>query len=133
MKIPPLGLLKYWSNYYSFKNHLPLQDAKIPIKDQLIASNDAILYKEPESKIMSRSGDECVVSLCDQWYLGNLTPNFRFLSICFKNIIKTKQSRNLEPERTLVFIIDYTSSPLGLFLEFERMSVLRILIQFDQV
>ena len=50
-----------------------VQDAKIPIKDQLIASNDAILYKEPESKIMSRSGDECVVSLCDQWYLGNLT------------------------------------------------------------
>ena len=71
------------------KNHLPLQDAKIPIKDQLIASNDAILYKEPESKIMSRSGDECVVSLCDQWYLGNLTPNFRFLSISLKNFIKT--------------------------------------------
>ena len=88
------------------KNHLPLQDAKIPIKDQLIASNDAILYKEPESKIMSRSGDECVVSLCDQWYLVNLTRNFRFLSICSKNIIKTKQSRNLEPESNLVFIID---------------------------
>ena len=24
---------------------------------------------EPEKKIVSRSGDECVVALCDQWYL----------------------------------------------------------------
>ena len=70
------------------KNHLPLQDAKIPIKDQLIASNDAILYKEPESKIMSRSGDECVVSLCDQWYLGNLTQ-LPFPVNLLINLVKT--------------------------------------------
>ncbi len=24
---------------------------------------------EPEKKVMSRSGDECVVALTDQWYL----------------------------------------------------------------
>jgi leucyl-tRNA synthetase len=24
---------------------------------------------EPEKQVMSRSGDECVVALCDQWYL----------------------------------------------------------------
>lgn len=23
---------------------------------------------EPEKKVISRSGDECVVALCDQWY-----------------------------------------------------------------
>jgi hypothetical protein len=24
-------------------------------------------YVEPEKKVVSRSGDECVVALCDQW------------------------------------------------------------------
>jgi leucyl-tRNA synthetase len=57
-----------------------VQDAKIPIRDQLLASNDAILYKEPESKIMSRSGDECVVSLCDQWYLDYGEADWRKLT-----------------------------------------------------
>ena len=26
-----------------------------------------MLYKEPEKLVISRSGDECVVALCDQW------------------------------------------------------------------
>ncbi|RCN27815.1 hypothetical protein ANCCAN_26447 [Ancylostoma caninum] len=26
-------------------------------------------YVEPEKKVISRSGDECVVALCDQWYV----------------------------------------------------------------
>nr|CAD1818243.1 unnamed protein product [Ananas comosus var. bracteatus] len=29
----------------------------------------AVLYSEPEKKVMSRSGDECVVALTDQWYI----------------------------------------------------------------
>ena len=29
--------------------------------------NEAVMYMEPEKLIMSRSGDECVVALCDQW------------------------------------------------------------------
>jgi leucyl-tRNA synthetase len=29
-----------------------------------------MIYYEPESVVMSRSGDECVVALTDQWYLG---------------------------------------------------------------
>lgn len=28
-----------------------------------------IKYMEPEKQVMSRSGEECVVALCDQWYL----------------------------------------------------------------
>lgn len=34
-----------------------------------ILQNEAVVYKEPEKLIVSRSGDECVVALCDQWYL----------------------------------------------------------------
>ena len=34
-----------------------------------VASNDAFVYNEPEGSVISRSGDECIVSLEDQWYI----------------------------------------------------------------
>lgn len=43
--------------------------AKPKIREQLISEGKARIYSEPEKKVMSRSGDECVVALCDQWYL----------------------------------------------------------------
>merc|ERR1719322_120924 len=46
-----------------------VQEAKPLLKDALVNSKDAVLYMEPEKQIVSRSGDECVVALCDQWYL----------------------------------------------------------------
>ena len=33
----------------------------------LCVQNEAVIYMEPEKRILSRSGDECVVALCDQW------------------------------------------------------------------
>lgn len=47
-----------------------IQDVKKMIQKDLINKEDAVLYMEPEKKIISRSGDECVVALCDQWYLN---------------------------------------------------------------
>ena len=29
--------------------------------------NEAVIYMEPEKQVISRSADECVVALCDQW------------------------------------------------------------------
>lgn len=46
-----------------------VQDAKPLIKEVLIQTGQAVKYSEPENKVMSRSGDECVVALTDQWYL----------------------------------------------------------------
>merc|ERR1719223_1965542 len=46
-----------------------VQDAKPLIKDTLVQAGDAVNYMEPEKTVISRSGDECVVALCDQWYL----------------------------------------------------------------
>ncbi|KAL7748413.1 cytosolic leucyl tRNA synthetase [Sorochytrium milnesiophthora] len=46
-----------------------VQEAKPLIKELLVARGEAIVYSEPEKEIISRSGDECVVNLCDQWYL----------------------------------------------------------------
>ncbi|CAF4092493.1 unnamed protein product, partial [Rotaria sp. Silwood1] len=46
-----------------------IADAKKFIRDDLIVSKEACIYYEPENKIKSRSGDECVVALCDQWFI----------------------------------------------------------------
>ncbi|QRV97774.1 Isoleucyl-tRNA synthetase [Ceratobasidium sp. AG-Ba] len=48
---------------------MSVQDAKPKVRDELIAGGEAFAYSEPEGWVMSRSGDECVVSLEDQWYL----------------------------------------------------------------
>mmetsp|Transcript_23198 Transcript_23198/g.69557 ORF Transcript_23198/g.69557 Transcript_23198/m.69557 type:complete len:1127 (-) Transcript_23198:68-3448(-) len=44
-------------------------DAKPVVKGELVASGDALLYFEPESPIISRSGEECIVAHTEQWYL----------------------------------------------------------------
>uniref|UniRef100_K3WQ54 leucine--tRNA ligase n=1 Tax=Globisporangium ultimum (strain ATCC 200006 / CBS 805.95 / DAOM BR144) TaxID=431595 RepID=K3WQ54_GLOUD len=44
-------------------------DAKPLARQELLDAHDAIPYWEPESLVMSRSGDECVVAQLDQWYL----------------------------------------------------------------
>ncbi|VDM96609.1 unnamed protein product [Thelazia callipaeda] len=43
---------------------------KHKIQADLIESGEAVSFVEPEKKVISRSGDECVVALCDQWYLN---------------------------------------------------------------
>ena len=35
----------------------------------MINNNEAETYYEPEGLVVSRSGDECIVALCDQWYI----------------------------------------------------------------
>ncbi|XP_056450421.1 leucine--tRNA ligase, cytoplasmic [Gadus chalcogrammus] len=46
-----------------------VQDVKKPIQKMMVERGEAAVYMEPEKQIMSRSGDQCVVALCDQWYL----------------------------------------------------------------
>lgn len=46
-----------------------IQDVKKLLQKYLIDRKEAVIYYEPEKTIVSRSGDECVVALCDQWYL----------------------------------------------------------------
>uniref|UniRef100_V9KA46 Leucine--tRNA ligase, cytoplasmic n=1 Tax=Callorhinchus milii TaxID=7868 RepID=V9KA46_CALMI len=46
-----------------------VQDVKKPIQRMMIDKGEAMIYMEPEKQVMSRSADECVVALCDQWYL----------------------------------------------------------------
>jgi len=46
-----------------------VQEAKPEIRAELLTAGQAVVYQEPEKAVVSRSGEECVVSLCDQWYL----------------------------------------------------------------
>ncbi|KAH7320131.1 hypothetical protein B0I35DRAFT_373646 [Stachybotrys elegans] len=43
--------------------------AKPKVRKQLVDAGEAFAYSEPERKVVSRSGDDCIVSLMDQWYL----------------------------------------------------------------
>ncbi|XP_078041330.1 leucyl-tRNA synthetase [Augochlora pura] len=54
-----------------------VQEAKKEIQKELINDGKAVLYYEPEKKVMSRSNDECVVALCDQWYLDYGEENWK--------------------------------------------------------
>ncbi|KAJ2081798.1 cytosolic leucyl tRNA synthetase [Coemansia sp. RSA 988] len=46
----------------------PVQEAKPKVRELLISQAEAFAYAEPEGVVISRSGDDCVVALCDQWY-----------------------------------------------------------------
>mmetsp|Transcript_28742 Transcript_28742/g.68650 ORF Transcript_28742/g.68650 Transcript_28742/m.68650 type:complete len:1574 (-) Transcript_28742:8-4729(-) len=63
-----LGFYEGKMNLGEYKG-LSVQDAKPKVKAAMIASGDAYAYAEPEKEVWSRSGNECVVALTDQWYL----------------------------------------------------------------
>lgn len=44
---------------------MKVQDAKPLVRKDLINKGEALPYFEPENPVISRNGDECVVSLCD--------------------------------------------------------------------
>ncbi|KAH0956365.1 hypothetical protein HN011_009416 [Eciton burchellii] len=46
-----------------------VQEVKKLIQKKMIDDGTALIYYEPEKTVVSRSNDECVVALCDQWYL----------------------------------------------------------------
>lgn len=65
----------YLKGFYDGKMLVPphvgkkVNEVRKPIQKQLIEASQAILYMEPEKQVVSRSGDECVVARCEQWYL----------------------------------------------------------------
>eukprot|EP00923_Selenidium_pygospionis_P038391 GHVN01066984.1.p1 GENE.GHVN01066984.1~~GHVN01066984.1.p1 ORF type:complete len:963 (+),score=79.61 GHVN01066984.1:2247-5135(+) len=44
-------------------------EVKNLVRTDLLSAGLAVKYWEPEKKVVSRSGDTCVVALCNQWYL----------------------------------------------------------------
>lgn len=54
-----------------------IQNVKKTIQKNMIDAGDALIYMEPEKQVLSRSSDECVVALCDQWYLDYGEENWK--------------------------------------------------------
>lgn len=47
---------------------MKVEDAKTKVRNDMIEQDEAFIYSEPEGLVISRSSDECVVSLQDQWF-----------------------------------------------------------------
>lgn len=45
--------------------NMKVQDAKPIVRKQMIDNGEAAVYYEPENEVVSRTGDDCVVALCD--------------------------------------------------------------------
>ncbi|XP_043263224.1 leucine--tRNA ligase, cytoplasmic [Colletes gigas] len=54
-----------------------VQDVKKQIQKELVDEGTAVIYYEPEKTVISRSNDECVVALCNQWYLDYGEENWK--------------------------------------------------------
>lgn len=46
----------------------PATDDQYSLCEEIKAGN-VFPFAEPEGRVVSRSGDECIVALCDQWYI----------------------------------------------------------------
>lgn len=56
MKVGPVGV--------------KVEHAKVQVKQEMNANGQAVNYYEPEKQVVSRTGDDCIVALCDQWLLN---------------------------------------------------------------
>ncbi|KAG8986294.1 cytosolic leucyl tRNA synthetase [Tulasnella sp. 427] len=56
---------------------LSVQEAKPKVRASMIEQGLAFAYCEPEGLVVSRSGDECVVALLDQYYLDYGEPKWK--------------------------------------------------------
>ncbi|CAD5211186.1 unnamed protein product [Bursaphelenchus okinawaensis] len=80
------------------------EEVKKLIQNELIASNEAAKYMEPEKLIISRSGDECVVALCDQWYLDYGLESWKNKA---KEAVDEMNTFGDEVRRNLIHTIDW--------------------------
>lgn len=55
----------------------PVQTVKRIIEQEMVAAGNAHFYAEPEKLVVSRTGEECVVTLCDQYFIKYGEPLWR--------------------------------------------------------
>lgn len=88
-----------------------VQDVKKTIQKKMIDTGDALIYMEPEKQVMSRSSDECVVALCDQWYLDYGEENWKKqTSQCLKNLETFCEETRRNFEATLDWLQEHACS-----------------------
>uniref|UniRef100_A0A2K5PS35 Leucine--tRNA ligase, cytoplasmic n=1 Tax=Cebus imitator TaxID=2715852 RepID=A0A2K5PS35_CEBIM len=88
-----------------------VQDVKKTIQKKMIDTGDALIYMEPEKQVMSRSSDECVVALCDQWYLDYGEENWKKqTSQCLKSLETFCEETRRNFEATLAWLQEHACS-----------------------
>ncbi|CAJ0950199.1 unnamed protein product [Ranitomeya imitator] len=88
-----------------------VQDVKKPIQKMMIDSNEAMIYMEPEKQVISRSADECVVALCDQWYLDYGEESWKKQTTeCLKNLETFCEETRRNFEATLGWLQEHACS-----------------------
>lgn len=74
--------------------------AKPKVRQQLLDSGDAFAYSEPEGLVISRSGDECIVALMDQWFIEYGEESWKKVALDFVenglNTYSTETKNNFE-------------------------------------
>ncbi|KAK4523936.1 hypothetical protein GAYE_SCF00G1834 [Galdieria yellowstonensis] len=81
-----------------------VQEAKNKIKNDLLSQKKAVVYCEPEFPVVSRSGDECVVALVDQWYLDYGDTSWKELA---KKCLSRMNTFGTETRRSFEFTFDW--------------------------
>lgn len=56
---------------------IKVSDIKELAKQKFITDNNGLIYLEPESTVISRTGESCIIALCKQWYLEYGEENWR--------------------------------------------------------
>uniref|UniRef100_A0A8C4R6J2 leucine--tRNA ligase n=1 Tax=Eptatretus burgeri TaxID=7764 RepID=A0A8C4R6J2_EPTBU len=88
-----------------------VEDVKKDIRQKMVATGDAVLYWEPERNIVSRSGDDCVVALCDQWYLDYGEESWRREATnCLKQMETYSKETRRNFEATLGWLKEHACS-----------------------
>ncbi|KAK4336993.1 hypothetical protein RND71_044224 [Anisodus tanguticus] len=79
-------------------------DIRKNIQTDLENNNDLVIYMEPEKTVISRSGDECVVALCDQWYLDYGNEDWKKKT---KEALEKMNTYSLEVRRNFEAVLDW--------------------------
>ncbi|XP_055960534.1 leucine--tRNA ligase, cytoplasmic-like [Mercurialis annua] len=88
-----------------------VQEAKPLIRAKLVATGEAIIYSEPEERVVSRSGDVCVVALTDQWYITYGEEEWRKLAKdCLSNMKPYSDEHRNNFEHTLSWLNQWACS-----------------------
>ncbi|XP_039630394.1 leucine--tRNA ligase, cytoplasmic-like [Polypterus senegalus] len=88
-----------------------VQDVKKSIQKKMIDCGEALIYMEPEKQVISRSADECVVALCDQWYLDYGDNNWKEgASVCLKSLETYCEETRKNFEATLAWLKEHACS-----------------------
>uniref|UniRef100_A0A803SKM1 Leucine--tRNA ligase, cytoplasmic n=1 Tax=Anolis carolinensis TaxID=28377 RepID=A0A803SKM1_ANOCA len=88
-----------------------IQDVKKIIQKKMVDNGEAMIYMEPEKQVMSRSADECVVALCDQWYLDYGEETWKKQTHeCLKNLETFCEETRRNFEATLDWLQEHACS-----------------------